>query len=413
MGDAEAQQAQLTAVTKEATAKALLITIKKLQGLKAEKGRLEVEVRGLQVRGQWGRDGAQGPVAGHSGRVGVGHMDWVHGSARPGSRGLTLHGAHAPCTCAVAGWQQLLAPTILQEELAAAQAELASAQAAAAAAAAAEAAVRAAGTAGQATLAELQAASTADKAALAAAARQLEQLWLEAAQAAAATEAAHAAASQLGSQVGALQGQLAEARSSAAELQRLLDSSRAECAALQGQLALAAEEAQGIAAEAEGLRAARALLAQVCNSRCPALLQASAHRLPDCGSVPKTRTAHSLGKAFRKSGIACHVTALPCGLLACRSSMRQSCGWSERRRLERTFSDVSCRQGEGQRPNRLCASKLRLYCGGFKCTAEHACRCALSLCLSCKKLQGGLLALCLQVRAAVPLYPHSMKCTAL
>ncbi|KAL4436364.1 hypothetical protein ABPG77_009926 [Micractinium sp. CCAP 211/92] len=48
VGDAEAQQAQLTAVTKEATAKALLITIKKLQGLKAEKGRLEVEVRGLQ-----------------------------------------------------------------------------------------------------------------------------------------------------------------------------------------------------------------------------------------------------------------------------------------------------------------------------------------------------------------------------
>lgn len=49
VGDTEAQQAQLSAVTKEATAKALLITIKKLQGLKAEKGRLEQAIRGLQV----------------------------------------------------------------------------------------------------------------------------------------------------------------------------------------------------------------------------------------------------------------------------------------------------------------------------------------------------------------------------
>ncbi|KAL4420520.1 hypothetical protein ABPG75_010176 [Micractinium tetrahymenae] len=199
VGDAEVQQAQLTAVTKEATAKALLITIKKLQGLKAERGRLEQAAQDLQA------------------------------------------------------------------ELEAARAELVSAQAVAAAAAEAEAALRAAGTAGQASLAELHVAAAADKAALAAATQQVEALRMEARQAAAASEAAQAAASLLGSQVEALQGQLAEAHSVAAELQRQLDSSSAECAALQGRLAAAAEEAQGVAAEAEGLRAARAALAQELN----------------------------------------------------------------------------------------------------------------------------------------------------
>ncbi|PRW21080.1 kinesin KIFC3 isoform X3 isoform B [Chlorella sorokiniana] len=203
VGDSEAQQAQLSAVTKEATAKALLITIKKLQGLKAEKQRLEEAAASLELELE---------------------------SAR-----TALHEAQAAASAAAEAEAAARAATTSDAQEAAAQA-----------AAAAEAAA-------------------ADRRALADATAALEALRVEAAAAQADGAEAQQRVEALGGQVAALQDQLAAAHSAAAELQRQLDGSRTECEALQARLAQADEEMAGERAEAEALRGARAALAQELN----------------------------------------------------------------------------------------------------------------------------------------------------
>ncbi|PSC71702.1 kinesin KIFC3 isoform X4 isoform A [Micractinium conductrix] len=63
VGDTDTQQAQLSAVTKEATAKALLITIKKLQALKADKSRLEEASASLALELESARSALAGAQA--------------------------------------------------------------------------------------------------------------------------------------------------------------------------------------------------------------------------------------------------------------------------------------------------------------------------------------------------------------
>ncbi|KAI3430807.1 hypothetical protein D9Q98_009218 [Chlorella vulgaris] len=203
VGDQDAQQAQLSQVTKEATAKALLITIRKLQSLKAERQRLEESSASLLL------------------------------------------------------------------ELDAARQALTAAQASATAAAQAEAAAAAAATSerqavGE-TAAAAAAAAAANRAALVTATEQLLALQLVARQAGADHAAAAAHSQQLEQRVVVLQSQLAAAQSAAAELQHQLDCGRLESEALRQQLTAAAGEAEGAAADAEHLRAARAALSQDLN----------------------------------------------------------------------------------------------------------------------------------------------------
>jgi regulator of replication initiation timing len=222
VGDQDAQQAQLSQVTKEATAKALLITIRKLQSLKAERQRLEESSASLLL------------------------------------------------------------------ELDAARQALTAAQASATAAAQAEAAAAAAATSERQAVGETAAAAAAgaaaDRAALVTATEQLLALQLEARQAGADHAAAAAHSQQLEQRVVVLQSQLAAAQSAAAELQHQLDCGRLESEALRQQLTAAAGEAEGSAADAEHLRAARAALSQVqCGARwsgCGAVLSSVDHSSP-------------------------------------------------------------------------------------------------------------------------------------